>query len=103
MSTYFVTRHPGARDWAHRHDLPIDRFLTHLDLAQIQPGDRVIGTLPVNLAAEIQWRGCDYIHLSLKLLADLRDRELDADQLDACQARLQAYRIEPMPLPEDLT
>ncbi len=102
MTTHFVTRHPGARDWARRRGLPVDRFVTHLDPAQLQPGDRVIGTLPVNLVAEIQQRGCDYIHLSLQLPAGLRGKELDADQLDACRARLQACRVEPRPLPEDL-
>lgn len=78
MTTHFVTRHPGARDWARRRGLP------------------------VNLVAEIQQRGCDYIHLSLQLPAGLRGKELDADQLDACRARLQACRVEPRPLPEDL-
>jgi putative CRISPR-associated protein (TIGR02620 family) len=53
MTTYFVTRHPGAIEWAARQGLKVDRLLDHLDVAIIQPGDTVIGILPVNLAAEV--------------------------------------------------
>ena len=35
MSTYFVTRHPGAVEWAARRGISADRTLIHLDLNQI--------------------------------------------------------------------
>ncbi len=53
MTTFFVSRHPGARAWSAEQGLLIDQHLTHLDTALIQSGDTVIGTLPVNLAAAV--------------------------------------------------
>jgi CRISPR-associated protein Csx16 len=57
MSTWFITRHPGAIAWAMRQGLAVDRQLPHLDPEQIAPGDTVIGTLPVNLVARVCARG----------------------------------------------
>jgi CRISPR-associated protein Csx16 len=51
MTTWFVTRHPGAIEWASRQGIRVDRQIAHQDPADIQPGDTVIGTLPVNLGA----------------------------------------------------
>ena len=53
MATYFVTRHGGALEWAARHNIRIDHALSHLRIEEIQPGDVVIGVLPVHLAAEV--------------------------------------------------
>jgi len=102
MSTWFVSRHPGARDWATRHGLTVDRFVAHLHEERLQPGDRVIGTLPINLITELQRRGCTYLHLVLKIPPELRGKELSADQLDAYGAGLRAYRVEEDPLPGSL-
>ncbi|WP_083845802.1 CRISPR-associated protein Csx16 [Thiocystis violascens] len=51
-----------------------------LDPTIIQPGDTLIGSLPVNLSAEIRERGGRYPHLSLDLPAPLRGQELSAAQ-----------------------
>lgn len=96
MSTYFVTRHPGAHDWAAEEGLTVDAVVTHLDPVIIKPGDRVIGSLPVNLAAEVCMRGGRYLHLSLDLPPELRGRELDSEQMRACGARIEEYRILPV-------
>lgn len=93
MTTYFVTRHPGAKEWAARQGLKVDRLLDHLDPADIQPGDTVIGILPVNLAAEICARGGRYINISLDLPLSARGQELTADQLEAFRARLEEYAV----------
>jgi CRISPR-associated protein Csx16 len=98
MTTYFVSRHPGARAWAADEGIHVDRQLDHLDVAQIEHGDTVIGSLPVNLAAEVCRRQARYLHLSLKLTADLRGKELDASQMRACGARVEAYHVERLPL-----
>jgi len=97
MTTYFISRHPGARAWASRQPLQVDCWVDHLDLASIQPGDTVIGTLPVNLAAEVCQRGGKYVHLSLELPATARGQELTAEQMKAYGVRLQAYRVSPLP------
>lgn len=94
MTTYFVSRHPGAHDWAAEEGITVDAVVTHLDPRTIAPGDRVIGSLPVNLAAAVCARGGRYLHLSLALPAGLRGQELDAAQMRAQGARIEEYRIE---------
>lgn len=93
MTAYFVTRHPGARDWAAEEGLTVECVLAHLDPAIIGPGDLVIGSLPVNLAAEVCARGGRYLHLSLDLPPELRGRELSAEQMRACGARVEDYQV----------
>jgi CRISPR-associated protein Csx16 len=94
MTTYFVTRHPGARDWAAEEGIRVDQVIDHLDTALIQPGDTVIGSLPVNLAAEVCARGGAYLHLSIDLPRDLRGRDLSAEQMRACGARIEHYLVQ---------
>lgn len=102
MTTWFISRHPGALDWAHQQGLAIDRHATHLDPAQVQPGDTVIGTLPVHLAAVVCRQGACYINLSLDLPAHWRGRELSADELRQCQARLEGFDIREVSLPASM-
>ena len=93
MTTWFVSRHPGALAWVQRQGLPVDRWVPHLTPDDIRPGDTVAGTLPVQLAAEVCARGARYLHLRVDLpLAD-RGRELDADELERAGARLEPYEI----------
>lgn len=97
MTTYFITRHPGARDWAEQEGVGVDQMVAHLDPEAIQPGDTVIGTLPVNLAASVCQRGGRYLHLSLKLPLEWRGQELSAAELRQIGAHLQEYRVSPVP------
>ena len=94
MTTFFVSRHPGALSWIRQHDIAFDCHVPHLDMDKIQPGDTVIGSLPVNLAAEICARGAVYKHLSIKLAAADRGRELSAAEMDSCEATLEDYDVE---------
>jgi CRISPR-associated protein Csx16 len=57
MTTFFVSRHPGASAWAACQGLAVDRLVAHLDPAEVGAGDTVIGTLPVNLAAAVCGKG----------------------------------------------
>lgn len=91
--TYFISRHPGAVEWAARRGLRVDEVIEHLDIATIQGGDTVIGTLPIHLAAEVCARRARFLYLSLDLPAEARGRELTADDLDRYGARLEAFRI----------
>jgi CRISPR-associated protein Csx16 len=93
MTTYFVSRHPGATAWAERQGLVVDRPVAHLDVAAVKPGDVVVGTLPVNLAAEVCARGGRYFNLSLNLPQAARGRELTARELDAFGACLEEYIV----------
>lgn len=93
MTTYFITRHPGALEWAVRHRIDIDVHVAHLDASMIGAGDTIIGTLPVNLASTVCERGAHYRHLLLELPESFRGRELTADELDALGARIETYDI----------
>lgn len=93
MTIWFVSRHPGASAWAAQQGLAVDRPVAHLAIAEVESGDVVIGTLPVNLAAAVCDRGARYLHLSLDLPVALRGRELSADEMAACGARIEEYRI----------
>ena len=93
MTIWFVSRHPGALEWAARQGLQIGRFATHLDPAEVRGGDTVIGSLPVNLAAVVCQRGGRYLNLSVVVPAELRGKELGADQLERLGARLEEYDV----------
>jgi CRISPR-associated protein Csx16 len=94
MSVYFVSRHSGAREWAAQAGIVVDDVIAHLDVAQVRAGDVVVGSLPVNLAAEVCARGARYLHLSLDLPAEARGIELTAEAMRRYGARVEEYRVE---------
>ena len=71
----------------------MDKLIAHLDPELIQPGDVVIGTLPVQLAAEVCVRGGRFFNLTLDVPPQSRGRELSADDLQAFGARLEAFEV----------
>jgi CRISPR-associated protein Csx16 len=89
---YFVTRHDGAILWAHRAN-QVAKKTTQLDVTVVQPGDIVIGTLPVHLASEVVKRGAKYWHLAMEVPEEFRGKELSADQMTQFGARLEEYRV----------
>ena len=91
MTTYFISRHAGAVDWAKAEGFHVDQRLTHFDATIIKAGDNVLGTLPINLVAEVNARGGNYFHLTLELPSDARGKELTADDMRQYGARLEAY------------
>ena len=93
-TTWFVSRHPGAIEWAKRRGLIVDRWVEHLEPEKVGENDTIIGTLPVNLAAKVCELGARYLHLSLLLPADWRGQELSADELMATHAELRAFRVQ---------
>lgn len=92
-TVWFVSRHPGAIDWARRKKLAIKRWVEHLDARCVAAGDTVIGTLPVNLAAEVCKRGATYQHLAIQVPVEWRGREMTADELHTLGVSLVAYHI----------
>jgi CRISPR-associated protein Csx16 len=93
-TTWFVSRHLGAIEWAARQGIRVDRQVAHPDIGEVKAGDAIIGTLPVNLAAEVCARGARYLNLSLDLPESARGRELTADELERFGARLEALFVE---------
>ena len=94
MTTFFVTRHEGAKAWAEEEGFSIDELIEHLNPAKIRPGDRVLGSLPVNLAAEVCARGGRYFHLRLVLPPEWRGRELTVADMHRFGAGLEEFRVE---------
>jgi CRISPR-associated protein Csx16 len=92
MTTYFISRHASAVAWANSQGVHVDQQLAHFDVSIVQAGDVVLGTLPVNLIAELNARGGRYLHLTLELPAELRGKELSVADMQAYGARLEEYR-----------
>lgn len=96
MTTWFVTRHPGAKVWAEEEgfisaETPC-QIVESLNPAQdISAGDVVIGTLPIHLVAEIGERGGRYLHLALNVPPDFRGRELTADDMRKFGCTVRAF------------
>ena len=95
MTTYAITRHPAAIAWLQQQGVSVDEKLTHLtdrQIAVLQPGDRVVGTLPVQMIAKVCAKGAEYWHLTLNLTPELRAKgELDLADMNAAETRLEAY------------
>lgn len=97
MTTYFVTRHSGARVWAAEEGIIVDEVIEHLDPEEVHPGDVVIGSLPVNLAAEVCTRGGRYLHLTLEVPPERRGAELTVRDMRQFGARVEEYFVKRMP------
>jgi CRISPR-associated protein Csx16 len=94
MTTYMVSRHAGALRWLRHQGIEPDHFVTHLEGQVLVPGDLVIGTLPMHLACWVCEQGAEYWHLSLDIPVGWRGQELTPEQMSACQARLECFRVE---------
>ena len=93
MTRWFVSRHSGALEWATWRNLSVDRFVSHLNMHDVQSGDRVYGTLPVELAAEVCRRGARFFSLCVGVTEEQRGCNLTADDLFRLNARLREYHI----------
>lgn len=91
---YFVSRHQGAHDWLQQEGIAVDVVLEHLDINVIEAGDTVIGSLPVNIVAEVCQKKARYLHLSICLSRELRGKELTAEQIRQCGASLEEFYVE---------
>ena len=99
--TWIVTRHAGALEWLRKQGWA-GTSVAHLELQRVKPGDRVVGTLPLHLAAAVCEQGGRYFHLSLDVTPELRGRELSAGQMRDCGARLEAFEVRRHPAAADL-
>lgn len=93
MTTFLVTRHPGAVQWIAQQGIAADVCCAHLDPTAVATGDTVIGTLPVHLAAEVCARGAHVLGLSMDLPHSARGRELSARDLVHYRAHLQRFDV----------
>jgi len=94
MSVYLVSRHQGAVDWMTHMGHHYDKHLTHLaNYDELTAGDVVVGSLPINIVADLTEYGVSYLHLSLYIPEHLRGIELTAEQLSSLDAKLEKYEV----------
>ncbi len=92
MTSYFVTRHKGAVEWARQRGIEAEH-LEHLDPSQLSRGDVVLGTLPVSVVAEVCLRGARYMHLTLDTPPQMRGKELTVQDMDEFGAKLEEFEV----------
>lgn len=92
---FIVTSHSGTVTWMARKGIEADKVVMgDFDVAAVQPGDIVIGTLPLHLAAEVIRKGGRYWNFVLVKPEALRDkRDLAVQEIEQCQPRLEEFRI----------
>ncbi|WP_422677692.1 CRISPR-associated protein Csx16 [Billgrantia campisalis] len=100
MTTYVVSRHPGAVQWLVQQGVALDHCLPHLHGQELRAGDRVVGTLPLQLACWVCEQGAEYWHLGMDIPAQWRGQELTPAQMDACRARLERFEIQRISVPK---
>ena len=93
MTTYIITRHPGAVEWLRRTrpELGEAQLIPHAGedfFAKLQQGDIVIGVLPLALAARVTDAGARFYNLSVPVPPEMRGKELSADDMEQLGARL---------------
>jgi CRISPR-associated protein Csx16 len=93
MTTFFITRHRGAIEWARQEG--IDAVIKdHLDIDEVKPADVVLGTLPVHIVAALNAKGVRFKQLAYATPPALRGAELSADDLRRLGAKLLEFRVE---------
>ncbi|MBS9779848.1 MAG: CRISPR-associated protein Csx16 [Moraxellaceae bacterium] len=94
MTTYLVTRHQGAIEWINYMGHAYDSHISHLhDINSLNKGDTLIGSLPINIVADLCERGVNYVHLSLRIPEELRGKELTVEQLANIDAKLERFEV----------
>jgi CRISPR-associated protein Csx16 len=96
MTTYFVSRHRGAIQWAYEHGLENAVLIMHMkkeDIDNIHEGDIVVGVLPVNLAAEVCAIGARYFNLETDIPLEARGKELTLEEMNRYGARINEYTV----------
>lgn len=98
MEKIFISRHKGAVSWA-KSRLGDIHVIPHLDMNLVRPGTIVYGILPIHLVAKINEAGARYEQLVLDLTSELRGKELTPAEMEAVNARFEAYsalRVAPL-------
>jgi CRISPR-associated protein Csx16 len=93
MTTYFVSRHIGAKQWATEQGIQVDYLVDHLNIEELKTGDLVLGSLPVNLVSELNEKGVRYFHLTLPLSENLRGKEISAELMGELEAKLEEFKV----------
>lgn len=98
MRTWVVSRHPGALTWLQHRGFKNYHQVAHLDPTVPQPGDVVVGNVPVPLIAALTERDIAYYHLTVPLTLERRGAELSCEELDHLGARLERFEVRRLPV-----
>ena len=87
MDTVIVTRHSGLVEWLKRRGIE-GEVVSHADEDTVRD-KRVYGVLPFRLAALAD----EFIEVSMNVPAELRGKELTADDIDGLNPQMTAWRV----------
>ena len=87
MDTVIVTRHAGLVEWLKRRGIE-GEVVAHADESAVK-GKRVYGVLPYRLAALAD----EFVEVSMNVPAELRGKELTADDIDGLNPQMTAWRV----------
>lgn len=93
MTVYCISRHPGAVEWLRQEGVQVDVVIAHMEGLRLGPGDTVIGTLPIRIAAECCAAGALVLALCIEVPAGLRGCELTADEMRRHGACLRRFVV----------
>lgn len=90
--TWIVSRHPGAYKFLAEKGFT-GKKCAHLKPQDVKPGDIVVGTLPLYLAAALCARGIEYWHLTIPLDRADRGRGLTVERMKSLDARVERFDV----------
>lgn len=93
MTTWFVSRHPGAIDWLEKTGIKVDRYAEHLSSDDVAFGDFVYGVLPLHIISDICSKGARFFALDFSMNASQRGKDLTKSELDSLNCKLQEYIV----------
>ncbi len=93
QTTWFVTRHDGAKRWAAEEGFRIDKVVEHLKVDAVKSGDIVIGSLPFDIVARLNEKGVRYFHIILPLPRELRGQPISAKKMHELGASVEEFIV----------
>lgn len=96
---FIVTRHSGSvpviSDMLSLDSEPVVKsHWTAEDTDSLQPGDVVVGIMPIHIVAQICAKGGRFFNFTLNLPPELRGKELSREQIEDLNPQLQEFFVE---------
>ena len=96
MTSYLITRHSGAIDWAKQQNLKIDKVLSHINeinIERLSSNDKIYGNLPLHIINTLCEKNIEYWNLDLDIPLALRGKDLNLKEMNNCHARIERYTV----------
>ena len=95
MKVWFVSRHQGAIEWMKAQlNWSIDYWVEHLDVDLINPGDIVIGVLPLPLISDLCAKDAVFYALVMNQSQEQRGIEHSMGDMFKAKSCLVRYYVE---------